>query len=94
MEEYTKLSPSESSELKQSTKIGPYEFNDSTVTEFCIFLLYFQNKKKSVKQSIINYVLQDLIMIKKWFVKNKKTIHYGGHKVLKNLKKRVFFHVE
>lgn len=47
-----KISPSELSKLKQSTKIGPYEFNDFTVSEFCNYLLYFQNEKR-VKQSIL-----------------------------------------
>lgn len=39
-------SPNELSKLKQSMKIGLYEFNDFTVSEFCNFLLYFQNDKK------------------------------------------------
>lgn len=47
-----KISPSELSKLKQSTKIGSYEFNDFTVSEFCNYLLYFKNEK-SVKQSIL-----------------------------------------
>lgn len=45
-------SPNELSKLKQSTKIGQYEFNDSTVSEFCNILLCFQNEK-SVKQLIL-----------------------------------------